>query len=158
MDLRGPYKPTLKGNRYWMMIVDDFSQIKSSKFIKYKSDLKKELCDHIELLNKNNKKVKYVRMDNEGENIHDTIRALQMLNIKVELTPPHSPQYNGVVERHFAIDREKYQEMLIGDNLKKKIGEVLWAESISTNEKIINASMSKTNMNNSPYETYHGEK
>ena len=48
--------------------------------------------------------------------------------------------------------------MLIGFNLKKKIGEFLWEEVISTNEKIINARMSKTNMDKSPYETYHGDK
>ena len=66
VDISGPFKPTLKGNKYWMRIVDDYSRFKTSKFIKYKNQLKEELCNHIKILNKNDKKVKHVRLYNDG--------------------------------------------------------------------------------------------
>ena len=48
-------------------------------------------------------KVKFVRMDNEGENeILQTIIKNEYLGIKIERTAPGTPQQNGVVERAFA--------------------------------------------------------
>jgi len=77
VDISGPYHPTLKGNRFWLKIVDDFSRYSVSKFIRYKNQLCDELIKHVLILNGNGMKVKFVRMDNAGENIHETKRELK---------------------------------------------------------------------------------
>ena len=36
VDISGPFAKTLKGNRYWLKMVDDYSRYSESKFIKQK--------------------------------------------------------------------------------------------------------------------------
>ena len=55
--------------------------------------------DHFQSLGR---KIKYIRMDGGGEN--EPIKLLCKRNgATVEQTPPHTPQYNGKIERRFAV-------------------------------------------------------
>ena len=87
------------------------------------------------MINASGKKVRYVRMDNAGKNVHETRKKLKEEGIIVELTSPNTPQMNGVVESSFVTDRSMASAMLIAANLKKKTKEVLWAEAVRHAEK-----------------------
>ena len=69
IDISGPYQETLKGNRYWVKMVDDYRRFSTSTFIKHKNELKYQVIKHIKIINSSGKKVMYVRLDNSGENI-----------------------------------------------------------------------------------------
>ena len=152
-----PFHPTLKGNRYWLKFVDDFSRYSTRVFIKFKDQLKDELVKYIKELNAKEKQVKCVRMDNSGENIGNTIKELKQMGIEVELTAPHTPQHNGFVERNFFTDQCSSQVMLTSAHLTKKTAEILWDEAVSTSEKLKNFRVNTHNRDTSPYELFHGK-
>ena len=69
--------------------------------------------------------VKFIRMDNSGENVNDILNELKKLGIECELTPPNTPQHNGVVERRFYADHIKEMSMLTCENVQPKIKKFL---------------------------------
>ena len=70
-------------------------------FQKTKNQLEKNIKGLIEELKLKGFDVKFIRMDNGGEN-KALIELCRMKGIVAEVTPPHTPQHNGVVERKFA--------------------------------------------------------
>jgi transposase InsO family protein len=55
-------------------------------------------CNHVE--RQFSKKIKRIRCDNGGENIRNALKDFFLTNGVIhELTPPYSPQSNGIVER-----------------------------------------------------------
>ena len=92
---------SMGGKRHWLMVVDEFSDCSHSFFLKRKSDQIELLPIWIkELKVKYGTDIKYIRLDNSGEN-----RSLQKecdkqnLGIIFEFTAPGTPQQNSVVER-----------------------------------------------------------
>ena len=92
------------GAKFWILIVDEATDMKWSYFVKLKSELKRKVIDLIkELKSKDNKFVKYIRCDNAGENNElQAACALEELGIIFEYTAPGTPQSNGTVEQSFA--------------------------------------------------------
>ena len=69
-----------------------------SYFLKAKSELKEKVIDLINEL----KNVKFLRVDDAGENFAlEKQCKRQNLNVKFEYTGPRTPQRNGKVERKF---------------------------------------------------------
>ena len=92
---------SMGGKRHWLIVVDEFSDCSHSFFLKRKSDQIELLPVWIkELKTKYGTDIKYIRLDNSGEN-----RSLQNecdkqnLGIIFEFTAPGTPQQNSVVER-----------------------------------------------------------
>ena len=92
---------SLGRRRHWLIVVDKFSDCSHSFFLKRKSDQIALIPIRIkELKDKYGIDIKYVRLDNSGEN-----KSLQKecdkqnLGIIFELTAPGTPQQNSVVER-----------------------------------------------------------
>ena len=105
-----------------------------------------------------NKEVRHIRKDNAGENVNQLKDNCKKKGIKVELTPPNSPQYNGVVERRFFTDKERAMEMLINASLNTNLRDKLWDEAVSTSENMGNISTSTRDNSKSPYELYYGRR
>ena len=89
------------GKRHWLIAVDEVSDYSHSSFLKRKSDQIVEIPIWIKGLKKKyGIDVKYIRLDNSGEN-----RKLQKecekqnLGLIFEFTAPGTPQQNSVVER-----------------------------------------------------------
>ena len=141
IDINGPFHVTsLGGNRYAMLCVDDFTCFKFIRFLKHKSDAAKEirklLVEHIAPVGI---KIGTVRTDGGGKFEGGLQSLLKKLGIKRETTPPHTPQYNDVVERALELLRYKTVALLQGMTAGKS--DRLWAEAMNYACEISNRCM-----------------
>ena len=139
LDLSTFNEVTLGGSRHWMLVIDEYTGMKFTYLLKYKSDLVDKCMDLLNELHRRGFNVKYIRMDNAGEN-NALAKALNNspYDIKVEFTSPNTPQQNGMVERAFATLygklRATYLKTNMNENLKNKLkGEAVRTITIADN-------------------------
>ena len=153
IDITGPfYVTSLGGNRHATLCVDDITRFKFIRFLKHKSDATKELR---ELVAKHiapaGIKIGTVRTDGGGEFEGDFQSLLEELGIKRETTPPHIPQYNGVVEWALGLLQDKTVALLRGMTAGKS--DRLWAEAMNYACEMSNrCTTTSLNPGVSPYE------
>ena len=72
--------------------------------MKAKNDQNDLVLKQLRKMKKNGTPVKFIRLDNSGENkaLQELVDNDPVLNVSFEFTPRDSPQYNGRVERKFA--------------------------------------------------------
>ncbi len=129
LDLSGPFTKSQAGNRYIALIVCGCTQRTWHFFLVLKSGLLEKLQPLILSFQNKGFPPKYLRMDNAGENLAVSEWATQH-SIVVEMTPPHTPQYNGVVERMFATVKGKATACLSASGVTDKERPKLWAHCI----------------------------
>ena len=147
IDTSGPYSETLGGTRYWVQIVDDYTRIGFSGFVKNKNEIINFAERHFVLLKGLGYEVKFMRTDNAGENVKALTKLCEQMGASIELTAPYTPQHNGVVERRFALLKQKAQAMMFAAGLNKDARELLWAEAAQCAndlENITSTTSSKT--------------
>jgi hypothetical protein len=93
-------------NRYWLLIMDEYTNSLWSYFMKTKDEQVSVNIKHIKMLHNEPKvEVKYIRCDNSEEN-HDIQNYLRerspRMRCKFEFTAQDSPQQKGKFERKFA--------------------------------------------------------
>ncbi len=140
--------PSLGGKYHWVLIVDEFTGMKWSYFMKFKSDLADTIIPFLKERFDEGLEIKFIRMDNAGENQklaerlrdHDRIR-----NITVEYTSPHTPQQNGVVERAFPSILGRVRAMMLSAKLDTTMKGYLWAECVNTATLLENATAKDDN-------------
>ncbi len=122
------------GSKFWLLVVDDCTDVAWSAFLRKKSDQVDRIVDLIKDLAKKHKTtVKYIRCDNAGENGSlEKECAKQGLGIQFEYTGPGTPQFNGRVERKFATLYSKVRAMLNGAKLPTVKRKGLWTEAART--------------------------
>lgn len=101
-DLCGPITPhTQGGNRYFLLLVDDFSRYMWVYLIKTKDEaLAMFKKFKLEVEKESSHKVKMLRTDRGGEFISRLFTEFcEEEGVKRQLTAPYTPQQNGVVER-----------------------------------------------------------
>jgi hypothetical protein len=101
-------------------------------FQKPKNQLEKNIAGLIEELESKGFPVKFIRMDNGGEN-KALIELCRMKGIVAEVTPPHTPQYNGVVERKFATIKNCSTSCMSVAGLEDETRGALWAHAMDDN-------------------------
>lgn len=69
LDISGPYKMSLAGSKYWVLIVDDKTRKAWSFFVKNKNEAKKVTSSLLSILRGARVMTKYLRCDNAGENV-----------------------------------------------------------------------------------------
>jgi transposase InsO family protein len=111
MDLFGPIAYiSISGNKYGLVIVDDFSRFTWVFFLQDKSEAKGIVKKFIRRVqNEFELKVKNIRSDNSSEFRNTQVEEfLHEEGIKHELSAPYTPQQNGIVERknHTLIERQ----------------------------------------------------
>ena len=159
IDITGPFHVTsLGGNRYAMLCVDDFTHFKFIRFFKHKSDAAKELRELVaERIAPAGIKIGTIHTDGGGEFEGEFQSLLKELGIKRETTPPHTPQYNGVVERALGLLRDKTMVLLRGMTAGKS--DRLWAEAMNYVCKMSNrCTTTSLNLGVSPYELWLGHR
>ena len=125
--------------KYWLLVVDEATDMKWSFFLKKKSAQVAVLIGFIKGLMAQDKKVKYIRCDNAGEN-HALKNKMDLegLNVKFEFTARMTPQQNGKVERAFATLYGRMRAMMTAANFDTKEKHELWMEAASTATKLDN--------------------
>ena len=133
------------GKRHWLIVVDEFSDCSHSFFLKRKSDQIELLPAWMkELKAKYGIDIKYVRLDNSGEN-----RGLQKkcskqnLGIIFEFTAPGSPQQNSVVERKIPTLMGRSRAMMITAGFGQQDKRKFCCEVISIATKLDNIMVRK---------------
>ena len=131
IDITDPFHVTSLGdNRYAMLCVDDFTRFKFIRFLKHKSDAAKELRELVAgHISSTSIKIGTVRTDSGGEFKGEFQSLLEEVGIKRETIPPHTPQYNGVVERALGLLRDKTVAFLRGTTAGKS--DRLWAGAMN---------------------------
>jgi hypothetical protein len=128
IDISSVNQPSFGSSKYWLLIVDEFSKMKWSFFLKTKDESTGKT-----LRSEFNKTTKYLQCDNAGENLNLQAECKQQeMGIFFEFTAPNTPQQNGVVERAFATLYGRIRAMLNSSNLKQSTAVGLWAECAAT--------------------------
>jgi hypothetical protein len=128
------------GNKFWVLVVDDKTNKSWSFFVKHKDDQVEPLMGFLREMVKNGTPVKYIRLDNSGENKswQKAVEADPHLKVKFEFTPRDSPQYNGRVERKFAFLWNGVRAVLNAAKLPQHLRTGLWAEAARYVELVSN--------------------
>lgn len=155
-DLAGPFPVPSYGNAlYYISFIDDATRCATIRFLRYKSEAAQTTIDFISgLETQHDCRVKSLRTDNGGEYVGESLsRFLAQKGISHHLTPPYSPESNGVAERLNRSIAEGIRTMLssIKDNR-------LWAEAAKTYIYTKNRSVHGSVNGQTPYEAFHEKK
>ena len=93
------------------------------------------MVDYVEkiftMLKGRNMPCKFIRCDNAGEPVG--LQAVcEKYGVKLEYTPPYSPQYNGRIERRFAVVTQKAIAMMFDAGFNKEFRSKVWGEAVAT--------------------------
>ena len=147
---------SIAGNKYWLLIVDDATDMTWSFFMKNKSDLPERLVNFIYNMKERGTPVQKIRLDNAGENY-----ALQQqcnklfLQIQFEFTSPNTPKQNSRVERKFTVLYDYIRTMTTAAKVPLDLKYTLWAEAAAHATDVINGLCSPTNTK-PPYRAFYG--
>ena len=92
---------TPSGNRYFLMMIDDYSRYTKVYLLKNKSEVPAKVTEYAKYIKtKFNKTPKVIRSDRGGEYTGDNLtRYFRSEGIQVKHSVPYTPQQNGVAER-----------------------------------------------------------
>lgn len=100
-------------------------------------------------------RIKILRSNGGGEYVSDSFNNFcSSEGIIHEVTPPYTPQHNGVVERKNRTIMNMVRSML----KCKKLPKFLWGEAMSTTVYILNRSPTKRLEETTPEETWTGSR
>ncbi len=119
----------------WCMLVDEHSQLKFSSFHATKDGQVQPKCEQFNLFKLQGKPVKYLRMDNAGEN-----KALEQamngkdwkLNIWPEYTARDTPQQNHLAELSIASIAAKARALMNDANVPLSVRRIVGKKAIKT--------------------------
>lgn len=136
-DLCGPVNPsTFEGERYFQVIVDDFSQFIAVQLLKSKNKAEENIIEFIkELERQHGTLVKRIKIDNGGEFCSNYFRNYSKTKgIKLEYTMSYSPQMNGKSERMNRTLLDMVRTKLIDSGIPKFLrGETLSCSAYELN-------------------------
>lgn len=113
------------------------------KFVLYKQEVENQL----------NKKIKVVRSDRGGEYVEPFGKFCSQHGIIHEVTPPYSPQSNGVAERKNRTLKEMMNAMLNSSGLPQN----MWGEAVLSANYLLNK-VPRKKLDKTPYELWKGRK
>ncbi|GJU31781.1 retrovirus-related pol polyprotein from transposon TNT 1-94 [Tanacetum coccineum] len=158
MDLFGPSAVrSYGGNRYTLVIVDDYSWYTWTRFLK---DLT-EAFDQFEIFSRKIQNqlgcsIVSIRTDH-GREFDNEVQFREFCNangITHNFSAPRNPQSNGVVERKNRILLEMSRTMLHEQSLSQKF----WCNAVDTSTSILNRILIRAILGKTPYELLRGRK
>ncbi|GJY81995.1 retrovirus-related pol polyprotein from transposon TNT 1-94 [Tanacetum coccineum] len=157
MDLCGPMRvQSIKGKKYILVIVDDYSRFTWVKFLRSKDETPEFVINFLKQIQLGlNKTVRFIRTDNGTEFVNQVMSEYyEGVGIFHQKSVPRTPQQNGVVERRNRTLVEAARTMMIFS----KAPMFLWAEAVATACYTQNRSLIHTRHNKTPYELVHEKK
>jgi transposase InsO family protein len=154
-DVCGPMSTTARGGfEYFVTFTDDFSRYGYVYLMKHKSETFekfKEFQNEVE--NQRGKKIKALRSDRGGEYLsHEFSNHLKSCGIVSQLTPPGTPQRNGVSERRNRTLLDMVRSMMSQTDLPLSF----WGYALETAAFTLNRVPSKSVVK-TPYEMWTGK-
>ena len=156
-DLGGPQPElSLKGSRYYIVFIDDFTRMCWIYFLRFKSEVAEVFWRFKAWIeNQCGYKIQVVRSDNGKEYTSDQFDFFcQEAGIEHQLTAPYTPQQNGVSERKNRTIMEMARCMMHEKGLPKKF----WAEAANTAVFLLNRLPTKAVQRKTPFEAWYGYK
>jgi hypothetical protein len=131
--------------------------MKWSYFMRRKGELIEKMMVFVKTLKaKNPENVKFIRLDNAGENLGlKTHLELEGIDTNLEFTSPETPEKNGQVEQCFATLWGRVRTMLNCSGVPQETREKLRSECASTATHLSNVMSQKDGR--SPYESFYGK-
>jgi transposase InsO family protein len=157
MNLFGPITYiSIGGNKYGLVIVDDFSHFTWVLFLQDKSEAQGIIKKFIRRAqNEYELKIKNIRSDNGLEFRNTNVEEfLDEEGIKHEFSAPYTPQQNGIVERKNRTLIEAARTMLD----ESKTPDIFWAKAINTACHAINRLYLHKYLGKTPYKIITGNK
>jgi transposase InsO family protein len=154
-DLVGPTTTKgLKGERYFMLLVDDYTRMTVVFFLKNKSEAFENFKIYKEMVeNEMDSRIKCLRSDNGGEfTSKEFMDYCSSHGIKRQFSVARTPQQNGVVERKNRTVQEMARTML----MDSKLTDIFWTQTMHTTVHIQNRVMLRNNTDKTPYELWKG--
>ncbi|GJS55756.1 retrovirus-related pol polyprotein from transposon TNT 1-94 [Tanacetum coccineum] len=157
MDLFGPSAVrSYRGNRYTLVIVDDYSRYTWTRFLKDKT----EAFDQFEIFSKKIQNqlgctIVSIRTDH-GREFDNEVQFREFCNangITHNFSAPRTPQSNGVVERKNKTLQEMSRTMLNEQSLPQKF----WCNAVDTSTYILNRILIRVILGKTPYELLRGD-
>ncbi|GJU81855.1 retrovirus-related pol polyprotein from transposon TNT 1-94 [Tanacetum coccineum] len=145
------------GNRYTLVIVDDYSRYTWTRFLKNKT----EAFDQFEIFSKKIQNqlgctIVSIRTDH-GREFDNEVQFGEFCNangITHNFSAPRTPQSNGVVERKNRTLQEMSRTMLNEQSLPQKF----WCNAVDTSTYILNRILIRAILGKTPYELLRGRK
>ncbi|GJX76219.1 retrovirus-related pol polyprotein from transposon TNT 1-94 [Tanacetum coccineum] len=156
MDLFGPSAVrSYGGNRYTLVIVDDYSRYTWTRFLKDKT----EAFDQFKIFSKKIQNqlgctIVSIRTDH-GREFDNEVQFGEFCNangITHNFSAPRTPQSNGVVERKNRTLQEMSRTMLNEQSLPQKF----WCNAVDTSTYILNRILIRAILGKTPYELLRG--
>ncbi|XP_066392178.1 uncharacterized protein [Miscanthus floridulus] len=155
-DLVGRRSTGAGGNRYFMLLIDDYTRWSYVYVLKTKDQaLDAFVKFKAEAENVTGEKIKTLRSDRGGEFIAGTFNEVcERAGIQRHFTAPYSPQQNGVVERKNRTVMEMARSLLKSMNVPGK----LWGEAVRHSVYLLNRLPTKAMSEKTPFEVWWGRK
>ena len=125
-DISSVTTEAIGGRRYWLLVIDQYTSMKWSFFLKSKDEQASVLTNFVKDM-LHHVKIERWKFDNAGEN--KTTQAMfekEGFGIKYEYTARETPQQNGMVERAFATLYGRARAMMMNAGFEKLKRETLW--------------------------------
>jgi transposase InsO family protein len=144
----------LKGERYFMLLVDDYTRMTAICFLKNKLEAFENFKIYKEMVeNEMDSRIKCLRLDNGGEfTSKEFMDYCNNHGIKRQFSVARKPQQNGVVERKNMTIQEMARTMI----MDSKLTDIFWTQAVHTTIHIQNRVMLRNNTDKNPYELWKG--
>jgi transposase InsO family protein len=155
-DLAGPITAKgLKGEKYFMLLVDDYTRMIEVFFLRDKSETFENFKVYKEMVeNEMDSKTKCLISYNGGEFTSKEFMDYYSRNgIKRQFFVARTPQHNGVVERKNMTVQEMAQTILMYSKLK----DIFCTHEVHTTIHIQNRVFLRNNTEKTPYEIWKGK-
>nr|GEX34102.1 retrovirus-related Pol polyprotein from transposon TNT 1-94 [Tanacetum cinerariifolium] len=156
MDLCGPMRvESINGNKYILVIVDDYSRFTWVKFLRSKDEAPDFIIKFWKMIQVRLKVlVCRIQTDNGTEFVNQTLcKYYEEVGISHETSATRSPQQNGIVERRNRTLIKVARTMLIYAQAPL----FLWAEAVATACYTQNRSIIRLHHRKTPYELLHNK-
>ncbi|GKE11621.1 retrotransposon protein, putative, ty1-copia subclass, partial [Tanacetum coccineum] len=154
-DVCGPFRTVSReGASYFITFKDDFSRYGYVYLMKHKHEVFETFkVFQNEVENQLGKKIKVIRSNRGGEYLsHEFVNHMKSCGIVSELTPPYTPQHNGVSERRNRTLLDMVRSMMNLTTLLKSF----WGYALESAARIPNI-VSTKKVERTPYEIWHGK-
>ncbi|KAJ9561242.1 hypothetical protein OSB04_006402 [Centaurea solstitialis] len=155
-DVCGPFSHEARGGyRYFITFTDDFSRYGYVYLMRHKSESFEKFKEYQnEVQNQLDRKIKFLRSNRGGEYLSQEFgNHLMECGIVSQLTPPYTPQMNGVSERRNRTLLDMVRSMMCHSILPVS----LWGHALETAAHILNRAPTKS-VEKTPYELWKGKK